>query len=167
MQELVSYAGKYDHSDNPFEHFLEEVALLSDQDSLGSNKKDSNTVKLMTIHASKGLEFKYVFVAGLEQGLFPSERDDAKNKHEDEEERRLCYVAFTRAKEVLHVSYAKMRTIYGQQRINEPSEFLRDVPDEIIEYETSSYGGGTSVGYAENDTYIDDNGDEKTSYLSF
>lgn len=166
MQELVTYASKYDGAENPFETFLEEVALLSDQDSLGSNKKDSNTVKLMTIHASKGLEFKHVFVVGLEQGLFPSERDDSKNKHEDEEERRLCYVAFTRAKEILHVSYAKMRTIYGQQRINEPSEFLRDLPDDILEFDVSSFNGSKSV-YAENDTYIDDNGDEKTSYLSF
>ncbi|MCD5390235.1 MAG: UvrD-helicase domain-containing protein [Candidatus Pacebacteria bacterium] len=166
MQELVTYSAKYDTAEKPFETFLEEVALLSDQDSLGSNKKDSNTVKLMTIHASKGLEFKHVFVVGLEQGLFPSDRDDSKNKHEDEEERRLCYVAFTRAKKVLHVSYAKMRTIYGQQRINEPSEFLRDLPDDILEFDVSSFGGGTSV-YVENDTYIDDNGDEKTSYLSF
>lgn len=166
MQELVTYAAKYDLVENPFEQFLEEVSLLSDQDSLGSNKKDSNTVKLMTIHASKGLEFKYVFVVGLEQGLFPSERDESKNKHEDEEERRLCYVAFTRAKEILHVSYAKMRTIYGQQRINEPSEFLSDLPDTIIEYDESSFSTG-SGSYAENDTYIDDDGEEQTSYLSF
>ena len=67
---------------------------------------------------------------------------------------------------LLHVSYAKMRTIYGQQRINEPSEFLRDLPDTILEYETSSYSGGTSM-YSENETYIDDDGDEQTSYLSF
>lgn len=166
MQELVSYATKYDYlEDGAFEVFLEEVALLSDQDSLGSNKKDSNTVKLMTIHASKGLEFKYVFVAGLEQGLFPSERDDSKNKHEDEEERRLCYVAFTRAKNVLHVSYAKMRTIYGQQRINEPSEFLHDVPDTLLEYDESGYGGRTN--YLENSVYIDDDGEEQISYLDF
>ncbi len=165
MQELVTYATKYDTAEEPFEKFLEEVALLSDQDSLGKNSKDSNSVKLMTIHASKGLEFKYVFVVGLEQGLFPSERDDSKNKHEDEEERRLCYVAFTRAKEILHVSYAKMRTIYGQQRINEPSEFLHDLPDDLIEYDESSFGGGTT--YGENDTYIGDDGEEHTSYLSF
>ncbi len=146
MKELVTYAKKYDGLDNAYELFLEEVALLSDQDSLGSNSKDANSVKLMTIHASKGLEFKYVFVVGLEQGLFPSERDDAKNKHEDEEERRLCYVAFTRAKDQLHVSYAKMRTIYGQQRINEPSEFLHDLPDELLEYHEDSYGSSYSDG---------------------
>ena len=166
MQELVTYAGKYDDLENPFEQFLEEVSLLSDQDSLGSNSKDSNSVKLMTIHASKGLEFKYVFVVGLEQGLFPSIRDDAKSKHEDEEERRLCYVAFTRAKDRLHVSYAKMRTIYGQQRINEASEFLKDLPDTLLEYSEESFGGNTS-NYSENDTYIDDDGEEQISYLTF
>ncbi len=166
MQELVTYASKYDIYENPLDQFLEEVALLSDQDSLGSNKKYSNTVKLMTIHASKGLEFKYVFVVGLEQGLFPSERDNSKNKHEGEEERRLCYVAFTRAKEVLHVSYAKMRTIYGQQHINEPSEFLCDLSDELLEYDESSYGGGVGISL-ENETYIDDEGEEQTSYLNF
>lgn len=169
MQELVTYAKKYDTVENPYEQFLEEVALLSDQDSLGSSTHDARTVKLMTIHAAKGLEFRYVFVTGLEQGLFPGERNDSNNKHEYEEERRLCYVAFTRAKEVLHVSYAKMRTIYGQQRINEPSEFLHDLPDDIIEYETSGYSGGyhTTAYQGYQDTYIDDNGDEQTSYLSF
>lgn len=166
MMELVTYASKYDLSEKPFEQFLEEVSLLSDQDSLGSNKKDSNTVKLMTIHASKGLEFKYVFVVGLEQGLFPSERDGSKNKHEDEEERRLCYVAFTRAKDLLHVSYAKMRTIYGQQRINEPSVFLCDLPNNLLEQDEFSYGGVTSIGGVD-DTYIDDDGEEQTSYLNF
>lgn len=134
MKELVTYAKKYDLSDNALEQFLEEVALLSDQDSLGSNSKDSNSVKLMTIHASKGLEFKYVFVVGLEQGLFPSSRDGEQTKQEQEEERRLCYVAFTRAKEKLHLSYAQLRTIYGQQRINEPSEFIRDLPEDLLEH---------------------------------
>ncbi len=168
MQELVSYARKYDDAEEPLEQFLEEVALLSDQDSLGSNKKDSNTVKLMTIHASKGLEFHYVFVVGLEQGLFPSSRDDAQDKHEEEEERRLCYVAFTRAKEKLHLSYAKMRTIYGQQRINEVSEFLHDLPESLLEYDEDSYSfSHTSNGDYEHETYIDEDGEEHTSYLNF
>ncbi len=166
MQELVTYAKKYDTAEEPFEQFLEEVSLLSDQDSLGSNSKDANSVKLMTIHASKGLEFKYVFVVGLEQGLFPSQRDDTKNKHEDEEERRLCYVAFTRAKEILHVSYAKLRTIYGQQRINEPSEFLKDISDDLLEFHEDSYG---TSGVQKNKTYYSegDDGEIETFYLDF
>lgn len=133
LKELVTFATKYDDHPEALDTFLEEVSLLSDQDSLGSNSRDDNSVKLMTIHASKGLEFKHVFVVGLEQGLFPSQRDGEKTKHEEEEERRLCYVAFTRAKEFLHLSYAQLRTIYGQQRINEPSEFLRDLSEDLIE----------------------------------
>lgn len=133
LKELVSYATKYDDHDQSLEQFLEEIALLSDQDSLGSNSKDDNSVKLMTVHASKGLEFQHVFVVGLEQGLFPSQRDGEQSKHEQEEERRLCYVAFTRAKEFLHLSYAQLRTIYGQQRINEPSEFIRDISEDLLD----------------------------------
>ena len=165
MKELVTYAKKYDDIENSFDSFFEEVALLSDQDSLGSNSKDSNTVKLMTIHASKGLEFKKVFVVGLEQGLFPSQRDDATTKHEQEEERRLCYVAFTRAKDQLHVSYAKLRTIYGQERINEPSEFFNDISDALIDIAEDSYNSHSS----RSKTYYDeDDGEEITTfYLDF
>jgi len=169
MKELVTYAKKYDDFDNAYDMFFEEVALLSDQDSLGSNSKDSNTVKLMTIHSSKGLEFKYVFVVGLEQGLFPSQRDDTKNKHEDEEERRLCYVAFTRAKDQLHVSYAKLRTIYGQQRINEPSEFMRDISDSLLEYDPGSYSNARGSNTSERNYYNQDDDGEvtETFYLDF
>lgn len=171
MKELVTYATKYDDLENAYDLFFEEVALLSDQDSLGSNTKDSNTTKLMTIHASKGLEFKHVFVVGLEQGLFPSQRDDAKNKHEDEEERRLCYVAFTRAKEQLHVSYAKLRTIYGQQRINEPSEFMRDISDDLLEFDEDSYANNSfsrNEDGTRNYYNQDDNGDvTETFFLDF
>jgi DNA helicase-2/ATP-dependent DNA helicase PcrA len=171
MKELVTYATKYDDLENAYDMFFEEVALLSDQDSLGSNTTSANTTKLMTIHASKGLEFKYVFVVGLEQGLFPSIRDDAKNKHEDEEERRLCYVAFTRAKDQLHVSYAKMRTIYGQQRINEPSEFMRDISESLLEFDEDSYGNSSSSRDSKgNKNYYnqDENGEiTETFFLDF
>lgn len=167
MQELVTYAQKYDTSEYAFEKFLEEVALLSDQDALGSNKKKSNSVKLMTIHAAKGLEFDYVFVVGLEQGLFPSDSGDSKDTHEQEEERRLCYVAFTRAKTVLHVSYAKMRTIYGQQRLNQASEFLYDIPEDLLEHDSSSFIHAQNSNGNFHETYIDDDGEEQTSYLFF
>lgn len=155
MKELVSYAQKYDDLEDAYEHFLEEVALLSDQDSLKNSQEGHSSVKLMTIHASKGLEFRYVFVVGLEQGLFPALRHDAKDAHEEEEERRLCYVAFTRAKEQLHLSYAKIRTIYGQQRINEASEFLRDLPESLLEGD-------------ERLDYVDDDGEAiETYFLDF
>lgn len=135
IQELVSYAIKYDEAEKPLEQFLEEVSLLSDQDSMDKSiEGQQGKVSLMTIHAAKGLEFRYVFVVGLEQGLFPSGRDTHANKYEAEEERRLCYVAFTRAKERLHLSFARLRTIYGEERINEASEFLRDISESLIEY---------------------------------
>ena len=126
--------------------------MQSDQDEM-KEKEEQDAVRLMTVHASKGLEFPYVFITGLEQGLFPSQRDDALTKHEQEEERRLCYVAFTRAKEMLHLSYAKLRTIYGQERINVPSEFVRDLSSHLV------------VEAGEN--YDDDEGAVETFYLDF
>lgn len=89
----------------------------------------------MTIHAAKGLEFDIVFVVGLEEGLFPSENfgNSKKTKEEEEEERRLFYVAVTRAKKKLYLSFAEMRTIFGESSINAPSIFLEDIiPDETI-----------------------------------
>jgi DNA helicase-2/ATP-dependent DNA helicase PcrA len=136
LEELVTYATKYDD----LSVMLEDIALQSDQDELNdSNKKEG--VKLMTIHASKGLEFDYVFIGGLEQGLFPHDGFDEKKSVEDqEEERRLFYVALTRARKKLMLSYAMMRTIYGEQTFNEPSEFLADIPNEIMEKE-DGFGG--------------------------
>jgi len=157
MKELVTFAQAYDDRDEPFAAFLEDVSLLSDNDKGDKNGGTSDTVKLMTIHAAKGLEFEKVFVAGLEQGLFPSQRDEKQTSYEREEERRLCYVAFTRAKDTLHLSYAKLRTIYGQQSINEPSEFLLDVEQEMIEYDQTSAFGNNN----------DDDNDTQTEYLIF
>jgi DNA helicase-2/ATP-dependent DNA helicase PcrA len=95
----------------------------------------------MTVHASKGLEFDYVFVSGLEDGLFPSKNFGSKNKskEEGEEERRLFYVAVTRARKKLFLSFAEMRTIFGQQTIAAPSEFISDVPSEACIYNEIYY----------------------------
>ena len=114
------------------EALLENAALASDQDDL---EKDDNAVKLMTVHASKGLEFECVFVAGLEQDLFPFKHmdEDDVSQAEEEEERRLFYVAITRAKKRLYLSYTIIRTIYGAQRISAPSEFIADIEDGLIE----------------------------------
>ncbi|MFQ5662087.1 MAG: 3'-5' exonuclease, partial [Candidatus Paceibacteria bacterium] len=90
-----------------------------------------NAVRLMTVHASKGLEFEYVFIVGLEDGLFPhSGFDDTKD---EEEERRLFYVALTRAKKKVYLSYASVRTIFGSQTVNMPSEFIMDIDEELLE----------------------------------
>ena len=88
----------------------------------------------MTVHASKGLEFKYIFITGLEDGLFPHEREGGEPE-DREEERRLFYVALTRAKEKLFLSFTNFRTIFGSRQINTPSEFIADIPAEIIERE--------------------------------
>ena len=90
----------------------------------------------MTVHASKGLEFKYVFVVGLEDGLFPNNHNgETKSGEDKEEERRLFYVALTRACEKLYLSYANIRTIFGSRQINAPSEFIADIPADILEKE--------------------------------
>ena len=97
-------------------------------------KENKNAIKLMTVHASKGLEFEYVFITGLEDGLFPHQKQGERETAEDrEEERRLFYVALTRAKRKLFLSYADFRTIFGSRQINAPSEFLADIPKDLIE----------------------------------
>ena len=125
MRELTTLAIKYDHLPKPegIEKLLEEASLMTDQDSL---EKNENAVKLMTVHASKGLEFDYVFITGLEQDLFPHQGmgTGEKTPEEMEEERRLFYVALTRARIKLFLTYAEMRTIYGSQQMNLPSIFL-------------------------------------------
>ncbi|HBT81767.1 TPA: ATP-dependent DNA helicase PcrA [Candidatus Giovannonibacteria bacterium] len=133
IKELVTLARRYDEAKPPegILKLLEDAALMSEQDTM---KKEENSVKLMTVHAAKGLEFKMVFIAGLEEGLFPHRaisREDEELRQE--EERRLFYVALTRAKEKIYLSYAVFRTIFGERRINLPSSFLLDIPEEFLE----------------------------------
>ena len=133
IKELVSLAKKYDIYEpiEAIEKFLEDVSLTSDQDELEKNK---NGVKLMTVHAAKGLEFEHVFVTGLESGLFPMERENEKVE-DSEEERRLFYVAVTRAKKKLYLTWANFRTIFGAKKVNMASEFLDDIDPDLIEIE--------------------------------
>lgn len=134
MEELVTYALRYDDIEigEGILRMLEDIALLSEQDNM---RDDRPAVRLMTVHAAKGLEFDYVFVSGMEQGLFPhAGYDQKKGKEEQEEERRLFYVAVTRARERLYLSHAYARTVYGQQNFNAPSEFLSDIPMELLHY---------------------------------
>lgn len=147
-RELVSLTVRYDHvmGSETITQFLEETSLQSDQDN---DTKEREGVRLMTIHASKGLEFNHVFVVGLEQDLFPHKNigNRKRSKEEEEEERRLFYVAVTRARKKLTLSYAELRTIFGQKQINAPSEFLDDVTDDIREEHDLYYkeGGGAIV----------------------
>jgi DNA helicase-2/ATP-dependent DNA helicase PcrA len=130
IMELRSVAR--DYADLPVETalttFLEEVALVSDVDNL-DERVDAPT--LLTLHAAKGLEFPVVFIIGLEEGLFPHGRsmDDPEQM---EEERRLCYVGVTRAKERLYLLHTFRRTLYGESEIREPSRFLSDIPQQLI-----------------------------------
>ncbi len=141
IKELATLALKYDNLPNGrgIEKLLEDASLASDQDSIMLNedkKQQANAVKLMTVHASKGLEFKHVFITGLEDGLFPHERhNDTQSGEDREEERRLFYVALTRAKEKLFLSFANFRTIFGSRQINTPSEFISDIPADLLEKE--------------------------------
>ncbi|OGG88591.1 hypothetical protein A2592_00355 [Candidatus Kaiserbacteria bacterium RIFOXYD1_FULL_42_15] len=147
LRELVTLAARYSELDpeDAVEALLENAALQSDQDEL-KDKEEQDAVRLMTVHSAKGLEFPDVFISGLEEGLFPHERlDDAETDHE--EERRLFYVALTRAGKKLFLSYAHMRTIYGSQRINAPSSFLNDISTKYIESKNPRGFGDTSSGY--------------------
>ena len=150
IRELVTLATRYDdmNGQEGIEKLIEDAALASDQDTLNEKtaKNNGEGVKLMTVHASKGLEFDHVFITGLEQDLFPSSRSEEKSGEDSEEERRLFYVAVTRARKKLNLSYANMRTIFGSKQINLPSEFISDIGDEFIErHDQEEIGGIKSI----------------------
>ena len=147
LAELVSLATRYDGFAVPegLEKFLESAALASDQDEL---KEDKNQVRLMTVHAAKGLEFPYVFIIGLEEGLFPYDppaggQGTSDDKGKLEEERRLMYVALTRAQKKVFLSYAMMRTIFGNTDVRTNSQFLDELPAELIVAESPERLGKT------------------------
>ncbi|MFZ9595654.1 MAG: ATP-dependent helicase [Bdellovibrionia bacterium] len=121
--------------------FIEQTALASDVDQLSS---DQSSVKLMTLHSSKGLEFPVVFMVGMEEGLFPSVKPWEETPEEDlEEERRLCYVGMTRARQVLYLMSATIRRIWGNISYQEPSRFLAEIPPECLEMRNGSAALGS------------------------
>ena len=129
LQELVNAAVDYDDQGiEGLREFIDHSALVSDQDEY---KRDA-PVTLMTVHSAKGLEFPIVFVVGLEEGLFPHSRA-ATDRAELEEERRLAYVAMTRAERHLYVTHAMKRRVYGEELASEPSTFLNEMPTELLE----------------------------------
>lgn len=144
VRELVTVAAQYDHLPSGVEDFLANAALASDQDDL---TKDKDAVKLMTVHAAKGLEFDNVFIAGLEQDLFPFKHagEDKIDEAEEEEERRLFYVAITRARKKLYLSHAIIRTVYGTQRVAAPSEFIEDIEKNLLEEHTPEKPSGAKA----------------------
>lgn len=129
VRELYSVATKFSHLDlqQALHSFLEEVALVSDTDDL---VRESGVIQVMTIHAAKGLEFDVVFVVGLEEGIFPHSRS-ALSAAELEEERRLMYVALTRAKKQVYLLFSNERVLYGTTQMNPPSRFLEEIPQDL------------------------------------
>ncbi|HKQ53261.1 MAG TPA: UvrD-helicase domain-containing protein [Pyrinomonadaceae bacterium] len=129
LQELVNAAVDYDKQEGEgLRDFIDHAALVSDTDQY----KREAPVTLMTMHAAKGLEFPLVFIVGLEDGLFPHSRS-ATDPAELEEERRLCYVAITRAERFLYVTHAMKRRVYGEELASEPSQFLNEMPLDLME----------------------------------
>ena len=141
ISELVSSAKQFSSMNDSLIDFISEMSLTSDADD--ENQEDS--VVLSTIHAAKGLEYKVVFIMGLEENLFPSIRDaesSADEKNKMEEERRLAYVAITRAKERLFMSYANRRMQFGSIKMNKRSRFLDEVPNKLMHFE-SAFGSSS------------------------
>lgn len=136
VQELLSAITEFavDNPDASLENFLEEVSLIADIDKWDETK---NAVTLMTTHAAKGLEFPVVFIAGLEEGLFPLYNTIVDRK-ELEEERRLCYVGMTRAKQKLYLSYARLRYRFGSISYQSPSRFIDEINPELLNVEGGS-----------------------------
>ncbi|HEX7311231.1 MAG TPA: UvrD-helicase domain-containing protein [Gaiellaceae bacterium] len=153
LQELVGVAREYvENAQEPsLSSFLQEISLYSDQDAM---RGDGSLVTLMTLHNAKGLEFRAVFVIGMEEGLFPHAR--AIEEQGIEEERRLCYVGMTRAQERLCLTHASSRMLFGNRAYNLPSRFLDELPEHGVVRERLSparwdYGRKTPVEYAPRD----------------
>lgn len=131
LQELVNVAEEFipEEEDNLLGEFLQQVALVSDLDSM---EEESNNITMMTLHAAKGLEFPIVFIAGMDEGIFPSQRT-LQVPSAVEEERRLMYVGITRAEEKLYLVSAKRRQTWGEYRYYNPSRFIEEIPQNLIE----------------------------------
>jgi len=122
--------------------FLESVSLVADADQIPD---DGSSVVLMTLHTAKGLEFPAVFMIGMEDGVFPHLRSLGEPE-ELEEERRLCYVGITRARERLHLSHAWCRSLFGSTQYNPPSRFLKEIPEQLTRMVEGSRNRGRSSG---------------------
>ena len=131
LEEFLTVAVEFEEeiADNSLEEFLEGITLSSDIDNADEQE---NSVTLMTLHSAKGLEFPVVFLVGMEEGIFPGYKSIGEPK-ELEEERRLCYVGITRAKQNLFISCARQRTIFGSTSCNQVSRFIKEIPTNLLE----------------------------------
>lgn len=156
LKEFIGVAREFEeNAEEPtLEEFLAQVALIADIDSANL---DEDKVTLMTLHAAKGLEFPFVFMTGMEEGIFPHART-LMNENEVEEERRACYVGITRAETKLYMTYAYSRTLYGRENANSPSRFLEEIPENLLDetqgediFEAPDYGKRNN--YSSNSRY--------------
>jgi len=135
LDNAISQFAKERGEEGVLQSFLEEMALINDVDSLD---QEQNSVTLMTLHISKGLEFPFVFVVGLEENLFPSNRGVDESGNEDvEEERRLAYVGMTRARKKLWLTYTRVRRVWGQEQFNPPSRFIKEIPQHLVDFKSA------------------------------
>ncbi|MBO5478107.1 MAG: DNA helicase PcrA [Clostridia bacterium] len=134
LMEFIGVAMEFENenAENTLGDFLESIALVSDVDNLDES---TEAVTLMTMHSAKGLEFENVFLVGMEEGLFPSKRS-IEEDYDTEEERRLCYVAITRAKQHLYITNTKKRTLYGSTSYSIPSRFIDEIPETLLSAES-------------------------------
>ena len=161
LEELVGVAREYDAAaqERSLSGFLQEISLYSDQDALREDDDAAGQVTLLTLHNAKGLEFRAVFMLGLEEGIFPHVRSLEENSLE--EERRLCYVGMTRAKERLTLTHTMRRNLFGRSEANLPSRFLDELPSLGVERERlrpaswSDYGGSVQREFAPRETLPD------------
>jgi DNA helicase II / ATP-dependent DNA helicase PcrA len=150
LEEIVGVAREYDAAaqEPSLSGFLQEISLYSDQDAIRDGEDDGGQVTLMTLHNAKGLEFRAVFMLGMEEGIFPHARSIEENSLE--EERRLAYVGMTRAQERLTLTHAMRRNLFGRSEANLPSRFLDELPELGVERERlrpaswSDYGRSTT-----------------------
>lgn len=140
LQELLSALEEFERvsAERTLAEFLEQVALISDLEQEGKGRESAT---LMTLHAAKGLEFPLVFMIGMEERLFPHARS-LEDPEQMEEERRLCYVGMTRARERLYLTNARRRRIFGQEQCNPPCRFLADIPRALLDMEDEGYQAG-------------------------
>lgn len=150
VQELKSMAQEFEMPtgedavglESPLDAFLATAALMTDIDNVAEGQ---DKVTMMSLHSAKGLEFDVVFLVGLEEGVFPHNRS-LTDEQQMEEERRLCYVGMTRARQRLYLTYAASRSLWGQTAYNSPSRFLEEVPDELVELTGSRRNAGPAWG---------------------
>ena len=162
LMEFIGVAIEFENEnvEHTLGDFLESIALVSDVDNLDET---TEAVTLMTMHSAKGLEFKNVFLVGMEEGLFPSKRS-IEEDGQTEEERRLCYVAITRAQKQLFLTNTKKRTLYGSTSFSIPSRFIEEIPDYVLSAESIDNRNGKRAKIA--NSWLDDEYKKVETFIS-